>query len=141
MASIIVNQGLQRIGINASAVGTTPGSSLSTGRWFQCMSVDDNSSAFAAAHTNLLSAGSITNEFDALLDATPSRTNQTVSHVMTIPTGSGNFLIRRVALHDDTATNVTTTSTTLAAGIDGQSLTKTSDFTLAITVSITYTSI
>jgi len=47
----------------------------------------------------------------------------------------------RVSLHNDTAANVTGSSTTLVAGIDGQSLTKTSDFTLAITVKITYTSV
>jgi len=104
------------------------------------MSVDDSANAFAATDTALNSGGAVTNAFDQALDSTPTRSNQTISHVMTIATGSGNFTIRRVALHDNTAANVTTSSTSLVAGIDGQSITKTADFTLAITVQITYTS-
>ena len=141
MASLIVNQGLQRIATNASAVGTSPGSALSTARWFQTMSVDDATGAFVAANTKLNDGAGFTQEFDALLDATPTLAGQTATHIMTIPTGSGNFTIRRVALHDDTATNVTSSSNTLACGVDNQSLTKTSDFSLTITLRITYTSI
>ena len=105
------------------------------------MSVDDGSVAFAAGHTALNSGGAITNEYDQVLDATPTRSAQTITHVMTIPVGSGNFTIRRIALHDDTAANVTTSSSTLCVGIDGQALQKTSDFTLQFTVNLIYTSI
>jgi len=136
MASLIVNQGLQRIAINASQA-----TAFSSSRFIQSMSVDDATGAFAAANTKLDDGAGFTQEFDAAFDSTPTRSNQTISHVMTIPTGSGNFTIRRVALHDDTAANVTSSSTTLVGGVDNQSLTKTSDFTLAITMRITYTSV
>lgn len=134
VASIVVNNGLQRIGVQASQATSGGGPTYSASRQIQVMAFDDNASGFAAAHTNLLSAGSIANEFDAAFDATPTRSGQTITHITTIPTGSGNFTIRRISLHDDTATNVTTTSTTLVSGVDGQSLTKTSDFTLAATL-------
>jgi hypothetical protein len=136
MASLIVNQGLQRIGIQASEA-----TSYNDARNIQVMAVDDATEAFLAADTKMNDGTGFTQEFDAVFDATPTRSAQTISHVMTIPTGSGNFTIRRVSLHDDTAANVTASSLTLVGGIDGQSLTKTSDFTLAITVSITYTSV
>lgn len=141
MAAKIVNQGLQRIGINASAVGgsSTVGSSQTVTRYLMTMSVDDSTVAFAAGDTALNTGGAVTNEFDQLLDAFATRSSQTVSHVATIPTGSGNFTIKRIALHDDTATNVTTSSTTLVGGVDGQTLAKTSSFSLAITLSILYT--
>lgn len=133
MASIITNQGLQRIGIQASQA-----TGYSASRQIQTMAVDDSASSFASGTTTL---GSPSNEFDAAFDSTPSRSNQTITHVMTIPTGSGNFTIKRVSLHDDTATNVTGSSSTLVGGVDGQSLTKTSDFSVAITMNITYTSV
>jgi len=135
MASLIVNQGLQRIGINASqAVG------FAAGRFIQTMSVDDATGAFAAANTKLDDGAGFTQEFDAVLDATPTIAAQTVSHVMTVPTGSGNFTISRIALHDDTAANVNSASATLVGGVDGQSLTKNNSFSLTITLKITYTS-
>ena len=82
-----------------------------------------------------------TQEFDAAFDSTPTESGQTITHIMTIPTGSGNFTIRRISLHDDTAANVTASSTTLVGGVDGQTLAKTVDFTLAITMKLTYTSV
>lgn len=138
----IVNQGLQRIGINASAVGgsSTVGSSQTVTRYIMTMSVDDNASNFAASDTALnTSRGAITNEFDQLLDAFATRSSQTTSHTCTLATGSANFTIKGIALHDDTATNVTTSSTTLVAGIAGASITKASTFSLALTLSILYT--
>ena len=133
MASIVVNRGLQVIGRRAS--GITSGTPT-TGT-IQTMAVDDGSTAFAAAHTTLLSP---TNLFDKSFDATPTISSQTVSHVMTVPAGSGNFTIRRISLHNDTTSAVTGASSRLVAGIDGQSLTKTSDFSMTITVSLSYTS-
>lgn len=137
MAAITINQGLDRIAINASqAVG------WSSSRYIRTMSVDDNASAFLSTDTRLDRAGALTiaNSFDAALDATPAApASRVVSHTMTIPTGSGNFTIRRIALHDDTPANVSPTSTTLCAGIDGQTLAKTSDFSLAITETLFYT--
>lgn len=133
MASLIVNRGLQVIGGRAS---NTADAFLE----IDSMSVDDSATAFAAGDTALNSGGAVTNEADLDFDATPTRSSQTVSHVATFGTGAANFTIRRIALHNAAAASVSTSSTTLVAGIDGQSLAKTSDFTLAITVRITYTS-
>lgn len=138
MAAIVVNLGLLRIGQQASE-----STNYNAARNIQTMSVDDQSSAFQATDQDLDRAGGLTvsNAFDAVLDSTPTESSQTITHIMTIPTGSGNFTIRRIALHDDTAANVSTSSNTLTAGVDGQALTKTSDFTLAITLKLTYTSV
>ena len=103
------------------------------------MSCDDSSTAFAQTDTALNSGGAVTNEVDQNLDAATTRSSQTVSHVMTLASGTFNGVtIRRIALHDDVTANVTTSSTSLGAGIDGQTIAKTSDFSLAITVQITY---
>lgn len=141
MASIVVNNGLQRIGVQASQATSGAGPTYNAARHIQTMSWDDLNAAFAAGHDQLNDAGAITNAYDQALDGAPTRTNQTISHISTIPTGQGNFTIRRVALHDDTAANVTTSSTTLVSGVDGQSLTKTSDFTLATTLNHIYTNV
>lgn len=138
MAAVTFTNGLQRIGVQASQASSGAGPTYSVSRHIQTMSVDDSSTAFAAGNTALNSGGAVTNEYDQALDGTPTRSGQVISHVMTIPTGQGNFTIRRIALHDDTATNVTTSSSTLVAGIDGQSFTKTSDFTFGITFTLTY---
>lgn len=134
MPALIVNRGLQVIGGRASATADAFGS-------IQAMSVDDSAGAFAAGHNNLDGAGAVGNEFDADFDATPTRSGQQISHVMTIPSGSGNFVIRRVALHNAPAASVSASSVSLVAGIDGQSITKTADFALTVTVRITYTSV
>lgn len=132
MASITVNRGLQVIGGRAS---NTADAFLE----IDTMAVDDKATAFLAADTNLATP---TNLFAQLFDAVPARTNQTVAHIMTLATGNGNFTIRRFSLHNTTpASNVTNTSVTLVSGIDGQSLTKTTDFTLRATINHTYTSV
>lgn len=133
MASLIVNQGLQRLGDTISQT-----SGYSSSRYVRTMAFDDSSSALAAGTTTL---GSPTNVVDQAFDSTPTRSAQTVSHVTTLATGAGNFTIRRITLHDDTAANVTGSSSTLFGGVDGQSLTKTSDFTLEATLSLAYTSV
>lgn len=140
MASIVLNNGLQRIGCQASQATSGTGPTYSATRQIQVGSVDDSTVAFAAADTALNTGGAVTTMFDQVL-LTPTRATQVITHTWTIAVGSGNFTIRRVALHDDTTTNVTTSSTTLVAGIDGQSLTKTTDFTLQFTVTLTYTSV
>lgn len=136
MANRVVNAGLQRIGDTASQT-----SGYSASRYIRTMSIDDSSNAFVAGDTALNSGGAVSNEYDVAFDSTPTRSGQVVSHVATIPVGSGNFTIRRIALHDDTAANVTTSSTTLVAGVDGQSLTKTSDFTMTFTLTLTYSNV
>lgn len=136
MASLIVNQGLQRLAINGSQA-----SGFSSSRFIQTMAVDDATGAFAAAHTKLNDAAGFTQEFDAAFDATPTMSGQTVIHKMTIPTGSGNFTIRRVSLHDNAAASVDGTSATLVGGVDGQSIAKTSDFSLLIELRVTFSSV
>jgi hypothetical protein len=132
MASLIVNRGLQIIGERASGITQTAITS---------MSIDDSSTAFAAGDTALNSGGAVTNEADADFDATPTRSSQTVSHVATFGTGVFNTnVIRRIALHNAAAASVSSSSTTLIAGVDGQSLTKNSSFSVTITLKITYTS-
>lgn len=133
MASIVVNRGLLRIGQQAFQ-----STNYSVSRYIQVMSVDDSVTALAAGTTTL---GSPTNEFDAVFNSTPTESGQTITCIMTIPTGSGNFTIRRLCEHDDTATNVTGSSTTLVSGVDAQTLTKTSDFSLAVTKQFTFTSV
>jgi len=131
VASIVVNRGLQVIGGRASSTADSFAA-------IQSLSVDDSSNAFAAGDTALNSGGAVSNEADADFDATPTRSSQTVTHVATFGTGVANFTIRRVALHNAAAASVSASSTTLVAGIDGQSLTKTSDFSMTFTVTVEY---
>ena len=134
MASIIVNRGLQVIAGRASS--TADGFAA-----IQSMVLDDDANAFSATDDSLDDAGggAPTNVSPKNFDTTPARTNQTVEHVATWQTTDGNFTVRRISLHNDTELNVTGTSVTLVAGIDGQSITKTSDFQMTIKVNITYT--
>lgn len=140
MAGIYLNQGLQRLGVNQShATGT--GVTYDVARYVQSMSIDDASGSFAAANTKLDDRAGYSQQYDANLDATPTRTSQTIEHVMTVPTGQGNFRVRAFALHDDTGTNVTSTSTTLIAGVDGVDITKNSGVTAIYRANLVYTSV
>lgn len=134
MASIVVNRGLLRIGQQASE-----STNYNAARNIQTLAVDDATGAFLAANTKLNDGAGYTQQFDQAFTSTPTESGQTIIHSTIIGTGDGNFTIRRVSLHDDTATNVTASSTTLVMGVDGQALVKTSDFTITITVRITYT--
>ena len=138
----VVNQGLQRTARNLAAVGgtSTVGSAQTTTRYLMTMSVDDSSTNFSAGDLSLsTSRAAPTNEFDMFLDAFATLVGQTISFTATITTANGNFTIRGIAWHDDTPTNVTASSATLICGIAGQSLTKTSNFSLAITGNILFT--
>lgn len=134
MAAKVVNQGLLRCGQQ-----TFESTNYNAARNVQTMSVDDSTNAFAAGDTALNSGGAVSNEFDTAFDSTPTESSQTITCVATLGTGNGNFTIRRIALHDNTPANVTTSSSTLFGGIDGQTLAKTSDFTMEITVTVTFT--
>lgn len=137
MASTVVVRGLLRIGQQASQA-----TGYSATRQLQTMSIDDSAVAFAQSHTALNTGGAVTNEFDQSFDSTPSTstdsTSATISHITTYGTANGNFTIRRIALHDDASGTVTSSSTTLVAGVDAQSLAKTTDFTLAVTLRLKY---
>ena len=138
MAAVVFTNGLQRIGVQASQASAGAGPTYNASRHIQTLSVDDSSVAFAAGDTALDDGGAVANEYDLAFDATPTRAGQVITHIATVPTGQGNFTIRRIALHDNAAGSVSSSSDTLVVGIDGQSLTKTSDFTIEFTVTITY---
>ncbi len=135
MGALITSNGCQRVGVQASQATSGSGPTYNAARQIQVGSIDDRAVAFVAGDTTL---GSPANEFDAAFDSTPTRTGQTIAHTFTVPTGSGNFGVRRAATHDDTATNVTGSSATLVSGVDSQLLNKTTDFALAITQNLIY---
>jgi len=125
---------------NAGFVGTTPGNvSTALTRYFMTMSVDDQATGFSATHTKLNDVGTVTNEFDALLDTAVTISSQTITMVMTVPSSSSfdGATVKRIAIHDDTATNVTVSSTTLCGGIDGQTYAKVTNVALKFTVTWT----
>lgn len=138
MASVVPLNGLQRIGVQASQATAGAGPTYSASREIQVLAVDDNSTGFGSGNTALDDVGTVTNEADAAFDNTPSRTDEIVTHEATFSTGVANFTHRRVSLHDDTAANVSASSDTLVTGVDGFALTKTSDFEMTYTVTITY---
>lgn len=129
MASIIVNRGLQVIAGRASSTSDSFAA-------VQSMAVDDSATSFLATDTSL---GSPSNVAAKAFDSTPSRSSQTVTHVATFATTDANFTVRRISLHNEVAGSVTGASTTLFSGIDSQSITKTSDFSMTITININYT--
>lgn len=137
MASTVTVQGLLRTGQQLSQA-----TGFSSVRFLQCMSIDDSTVAFAQSHTTLATGGAVANSFDQSFDATPTTstdtTSATVSHVTTYGTANGNFTVKRIALHDDTSTNVTTASATLHSGVDSQTLAKTTDFQIAITLRLKF---
>lgn len=133
MARLIVNRGLLRIGQQASQ-----STNFSATRQIQVMSVDDATGAFAAANTKLDDGAGFTQEFDKVFNATPTESGQAISHVTKFLTAEANFTWRRVALHDDTAANVTGASATLVGGIDGLTIVKTVNFAITITLKLTY---
>lgn len=100
------------------------------------MVVDSKSTAFAAGDTTIAASTKVAKAFDS----TPTISSQTVTHVTTYTTAQGNFIIRRVSLHNLAAGSVSSGSSGLICGVDGQSITKTTAFTLAITMKLSYTS-
>lgn len=136
MAARTVNRGLLRIGQQAFE-----STNYNAARNIQTMSVDDSSVAFAQTDTALNTGGAVTNEFDKVFDATPTESGQSITCITTFSTSEANFTIRRVATHDDVAATVSASTATLCQGIDGLSLTKTADFSLAITLITTFTSV
>lgn len=104
------------------------------------MSTDDSASNFAATDTALnTSRTAPSNVYAQNFDATPTRSSQTISMTTTLATGVSNYTIKGIALHNITSASVSASSTTLFAGIAGQSITKNSTFSLAITLQVVYT--
>ena len=134
MARLIVNQGLQVELDRLFAINGPPAA-------VQSMAVDDATEAFQAADTKLNDGTGYTQHVAQAFDSAATRASQTVSATTTYGTGTANFTIRRISLHYAASGSVTASSTTLFGGIDGQSLTKTTDFSLAITLQVTATSV
>ena len=121
MASLITNQGLADSLNNSFGIGTADP--------VDAMGVS-NFGSLAAGTTTIAAATS--KKINAI--ATPTISSQTVTCVGVFTTGQGNFAITTITLHNDGAD----TSTGVYGGVDGQSITKTSDFSLTITLQITY---
>lgn len=132
-----MNAGLQR-GLDLLSGINGPPAAL------QSMSVDNatgSGNAFAAANTKLNDAAGATSFSAKAFDATfPSRSGQVTTFQSTFGTSDANFTIGRIALHGTAAGSVSLSSTGLYGGVDQQSLTKTSSFTLIIQLNITASS-
>lgn len=108
----------------------------------QSMAVDNGTAAsnsFLAAHTALSNGGATINSIATQSFSSLLTSAQTVQHFSLYGTAAANFQIGRVSLHNSAAPTLSTAS--LIGGIDQQSLTKTTDFTLQIEVDISYTSL
>lgn len=125
---------LTTFGLNSMARAFTQASGYSASRFARTLAIDDSSVGFAAGDDALNDGGAVANEFDVAFDATPSAPSAgAVTMVATVPAASGILVHRRASWHDDTVTNVTTSSTTLLMGVDGFALTKTGDFSMSYT--------
>lgn len=129
MARRITDQGLQdSLDATFNVGGTgTPGGAFDP---VDAMGVS-NFGTLLAGTTSIASAGS---KLVKAFDAAPTRNNLTVTCVATFGTGEANFQITTVTLHNDGAA----VNTGVYGGVDAQSLTKTSDFSLKITMNVTY---
>lgn len=127
MASIIVTRGLQ---VTGGRLSTTADAFQA----LQSLAVDDGPTGFVAGDTALGGPSSVA---VVTFNSTPTRSAQTVEHLGTFATGAANFVIKRISLHNAASGSVTGTSVTLYGGIDGQSIEKTSDFTVTFTIRIT----
>lgn len=144
---LVVNQGLQRIGAQASQTSTI----YDVARYIRSISCDIGATAFLAAHTKLNDSTDVVtlNTHFSVSDvgtgtgvaATTRGATLTVTHQCIFSTTQGNFAINRFALNDDTAANVTASATRLVSGITlgaGATLTKTADFTMIVSLKLTY---
>ncbi|MFO1532792.1 MAG: hypothetical protein ABR562_03700 [Thermoplasmatota archaeon] len=134
MAKLILNQGLQFEGDLLYGINGPPAK-------LQTMAVDDATGALAAGNTKLNDRAGYTQLVAKAFDTTPTRSAQTVTCITTFSTSEANFTIRAVTLHNTVAGSTTATSTGLWGGIDGQTFGKTSDFALAITLQVLFSSV
>lgn len=129
----IVNRGLQ----------VTGGITFATADGFaavQTMAVDnDTTHAWAATDTAINTSRTAASFAAQAFDATPTRSGQTISMTTTFGTGTANFTIGGISLHNAAAGSVSLVSVTLYGGISQQSIQKTVSFSLAITIKVTFT--
>lgn len=125
MASNITNQGLQdSLDVTFGVTAADPVDAMGVSDFGNILA---GTSSIAAASNKQVNA----------LDSTPTRTDQTVTTIATFATGEGNFAISTITLHNDGAA----ANTGVYGGVDSQSITKTSDFTLTITMKVTYAAV
>lgn len=122
MASRITDQGLQ------DSLDCTFG--ITAADPVDAMAVSD----FGVLAATTTTIGTATNKVIKAFDATPTRSANTVTCKTTYATTEANFAITTVTLHNDGAG----VATGLFGGIDAQSITKTADFSLTITVKVQY---
>jgi hypothetical protein len=129
MANLIVNQG---IGFDLDRLAAINGPPAAV----QSMAVDDGN-PFTATDTKLNDQAA-TQVAAVGMDASfPSRAASVLSFQGTFATGVGNFTIKRISLHNIASGSVTLSSTTLYGGVDTQSITKTSAFSLTVKINVT----
>lgn len=121
MASRVTDQGLQDSLDNSFGIAASDP--------VDAMGISDFG-AIAAGTTSIAAAANK----DVNLLSSATRTGQTVTVVGVWGTGEGNFTITTITLHNDGGGAFTG----VYGGVDNQSLTKTSDFILTITMKITY---
>lgn len=137
MANRCVTRGLLRVGQQAFQ-----STNYNVARYIRTMSLDDSTVAIAAGDTAANTGGAITNFFDKAFDSTPTETAPAViSFQTTFSTSEAIYTVKRILIHDDTTTNVTSSSTTLVAGVDAQSLVHTADFQLIVVAKLTLTNV
>lgn len=130
MASLVVNRGLQCLENRFSGITGANSSAAIT------MVADSKASAFAASDTTIAASTKKAKAFDS----TPTRSSQTVTYLTTFTSTEANFTIKRLSVHNLAAASVSSNSTSLLFGIDSQTLTKTTSFSLAVTLQLTLTS-
>lgn len=124
MASIITDQGLE------DSLDMTFG--ITAQDAVDAMGVSD----FGGINATTTSIAAASNKEVNVFDSTPTRSGQEVTCVATFGTSEANFNITDITLHNDGVG----ANTGVFGGIDNQSLTKTSDFSLTITLKVTYAS-
>ncbi len=139
MAARVTTQGLGRCGKQ-----TFESTNYNAAREVQTFSVDDSAVAIAATDTAANSGGAVTNFFDKARTSTPtegtsgSPASATTTLSVQLTTAEAIYTIKRILLHDDIVATVTSSTTTLWGGIDAQTLAHTADFTMTITVVVTW---
>lgn len=125
MASKIVDQGLQKSLDATFGIGVADP--------VDAMGVSD----FGTLLAGTTSIAAAVNKDVNALDSPPTRAGNVVTCVGLWGTAEANFTITTVTLHHDGAG----VNTGVYGGIDGQSIAKTSGFSLRITTTITYASL
>ncbi len=102
MASgIVTSHGLRTIGRIASQISPVP-------TVISCATVDDSITNIASNTIQLNSNGAtVTNFFSKNFDATPTRSGQTIKHLITFGITNALFIFKRICLHNEDSSLVT----------------------------------